>query len=108
MHSYRMAHAGHTSASASGSVKSGYAPIELHADGDDAAASAGRSSSPVSNVSLSGDEVTLPSRRSTRRSRSHAAGVSSDGEDHVRFDEHVSYIHRTDRSASPTDAADFP
>ena len=107
MHSYRMAHPGQ--ASASGSVKSGYAPVELHEDGEDiAAASAGRSSSPVSNVSLSGDEVTLPSRRSTRRSRSHAPGAaSSDGEDHVRFDEHVSYIHRTDRFASPTDAADF-
>ena len=90
VHSYRT-NAGQTSASASGSVKSGYAPIEVHA------------SSPVSNISLSGDEVTLPGlvslRRSARRARfGSSAQTTSDSEgDHgqVRFDDHVSYIDRT-------------
>jgi len=113
--SYRIPGAGHTSASASGSVKSGYAPIEVHqVDGD------GRSSSPVSYVSLSGDEVTpagVALRRSARRTRftvdpHHNApsssvetelvpSVTASGEDHnshviehVRFDDHVSYIDR--------------
>lgn len=101
VHSYRIPHAGQTSASASGSVKSGYAPIEVHAclDGDELGGA--RSSSPVSNVSLSGDEVTLPGlvplRRSGRRARFAQASTASDSEDHgqVRFDDHVSYIDRT-------------
>lgn len=101
VHSYRIPHGGHTSASASGSVKSGYAPIEVHAclDGDELGGA--RSSSPVSNVSLSGDEVTLPGlvslRRSARRARFGSSHATSDSEDHgqVRFDDHVSYIDRT-------------
>ena len=102
VHRYR-SNAGQTSASASGSVKSGYAPIEVHAclDGDDLGGA--RSSSPVSNISLSGDEVTLPGlvslRRSARRARfGSSAQTTSDSEgDHgqVRFDDHVSYIDRT-------------
>lgn len=102
VHSYRIPNTGQTSASASGSVKSGYAPIEVHAclDGDDLGGGA-RSSSPVSNISLSGDEVTLPGlvslRRSARRARFGSAQATSDSEDHgqVRFDDHVSYIDRT-------------
>lgn len=101
VHSYRIPHAGQTSASASGSVKSGYAPIEVHAclDGDELGGV--RSSSPVSNMSLSGDEVTLPGlvslRRSARRARFGSTQATSDSEDHgqVRFDDHVSYIDRT-------------
>ena len=105
VHSYRIPHAGHTSASASGSVKSGYAPIEIHSclnDADDLPSGA-RSSSPVSIVSLSGDEVTLPGlvslRRSARRSRFGTQGTAAagDGDDHgqVRFDDQVSYFDRT-------------
>lgn len=107
VHSYRIPHTGQTSASASGSVKSGYAPIEIHAclnDVDDLPSGA-RSSSPVSIVSLSGDEVTLPGlvslRRSARRARfggnSTPGAMASDNEDHgqVRFDDQVSYFDRT-------------
>ncbi|KZS17465.1 Uncharacterized protein APZ42_016327 [Daphnia magna] len=116
VHSYRIPHTGQTSASASGSVKSGYAPVEIHAclnDGDDLASGA-RSSSPVSIISLSGDEVTLPGlvslRRSARRARfgnnsTQAAGaLAGDNEDHgqVRFDDQVSYFDRTTVACSPT------
>ena len=111
VHSYRMAGA-QTSVSASGSVKSGYAPIEVHVDGEESSThgySAGRSSSPtVSNVSLSGDEIGpgVSIRRSARRLARLATAspptrdakwVNSDttslnSVDHVRFDDHVSYI----------------
>lgn len=131
VHSYRLAgHTGQTSASASGSVKSGYAPA-TEVDGDELqqGMTTGRSSSPVSNMSLSGDEVTLPStsggsgnnhlvalRRSARRARvvnsssqqhqqhQQAAGDSDfDHGSQVRFDEHVNYIDR--RSATKTSSA---
>ena len=119
VNSYRIPGVGHTSASASGSVKSGYAPIEVHqVDGDDVngAMAYVRSSSPVSNVSLSGDEVTpsaVALRRSARRTRftvdrnatsdvndvNDASLEASDDHtqsatEHVRFDDHVSYIDR--------------
>lgn len=122
VNSYRIPGVGHTSASASGSVKSGYAPIEIHqVDGDDVNGAMGyvRSSSPVSNVSLSGDEVTpatVALRRSARRTRFTVDRNISDANDgsleasddhtqsttimeHVRFDDHVSYIDRI----APTD-----
>ena len=108
INSYRILNNGHTSASASGSVKSGYAPIEVHVGGDDIGASYARSSSPVSDVSLFGDEVAIPGvslRRSARRTRfridrqtsDNASLVSEDHShvvDHVRFDDNVSYIGR--------------
>lgn len=129
VHSYRHGGASNgggyqTSVSASGSVKSGYAPIEVHssclADGEilelglsagggcSSGAATGRSSSPVSNVSLSGDELTLPPslvslRRSTRRAPRFAASAL-DEHGQVRFDEHVSYIDRT--TAAPAAPAD--
>nr|CAH0113549.1 unnamed protein product [Daphnia galeata] len=121
VHSYRIPHAGHTSASASGSVKSGYAPIEIHAclnDGDDLLPSGARSSSPVSIISLSGDEVTLPGlvslRRSARRARFGTQGTAapavSDSDDHgqVRFDDQVSYFDRTalDTGNNATDGSE--
>jgi len=126
VHSYRLAsHTGQTSASASGSVKSGYAPA-TEVDGEELqqGMTTGRSSSPVSNMSLSGDEVTLPStsggngnnhlvalRRSARRvrvvnssSQQQAAGDSDcDHGSQVRFDEHVNYIDR--RSAAMASSA---
>ena len=131
VNSYRIPGVSHTSASASGSVKSGYAPIEVHqVDGDDVnvAMAYVRSSSPVSNVSLSGDEVTPAGaaaaaaaalRRSARRTRFTVDRNVSDVNDasleasddhsqsatimeHVRFDDHVSYIDRV----APPAAAD--
>ena len=107
VHSYRHGGGGASATSASGSVKSGYAPIEVHAgglltDGEMMDLATGRSSSPVSNMSLSGDELTLPpglvsQRRSARRGppRFSAPGGADDEHGQVRFDDHVSYIDRT-------------
>lgn len=137
VHSYRLpSHAGQTSASASGSVKSGYAPAaEVQSiDGDElqGMTMTGRSSSPISNMSLSGDEVTLPStsgsgsnhqlvalRRSARRARfgggsssqqqQQAAASDSDcdhGSGQVRFDEHVNYIDRCTAALASSASAD--
>ena len=117
VHSYR--HGSYqTSVSASGSVKSGYAPIEVHSacltDGELelSGTGGGRSSSPVSNMSLSGDELSIPPglvsvRRSARRAHHHqprpSAADSGDEHGQVRFDDHVSYIDRatTSPSSSP-------
>lgn len=116
VHSYRHGGGGgsyQTSVSASGSVKSGYAPVEVHSscltDGEldmpGGGGGNGRSSSPVSNMSLSGDELSIPPglvpvRRSARRAhqnhpRPSPATDSGDEHGQVRFDDHVSYIDRT-------------
>ena len=96
--------------SASGSVKSGYTPVEVHIgahlDGEAVHhhTASGRSSSPVSNMSLSGDEVgpgisnAMPGRRSARRNARFTTdrdNTSLTSIDHVRFDDHVSYIDST-------------
>ncbi len=113
VHSYR--HGGGFSVSASGSVKSGYVPIEVHSscgltDGEmvDIGTATGRSSSPISNMSLSGDELTLPpglvsQRRSARRAPRFAAAEMSDEHGQVRFDDHVSYIDRSGTTDVPAD-----
>lgn len=68
----------------------------------------GRSSSPISNMSLSGDELTLPpglvsQRRSARRAPRFAAAEMSDEHGQVRFDDHVSYIDRSGTTDVPAD-----